>query len=121
MTLQQIAKRTARIDTSVWGDSEQQHNACRRDDGTWITTRARLRPVSGAGSLRARPPLSRNDTGNGLRADIRDDFPNRSWRHHAAVGRHPAGAAVKNRLEQRAIGAAVAPPAVDETRSHPSE
>src|ERR1041384_4157348 len=89
--------------------------------GIWITTRARLRLVSAPGSLSARPPLRRNDTGNRLRADIRYALPNRSGRHDAAIRGHPARAAVENRLKQRAVRAAVAPAPVHQARPHPAE
>src|SRR5207245_6294306 len=76
-----------------------------------------------AGSARylwASPSLSRNDTWNRLRPDVIDHFPNRSGRHDPAVRGHAAGPAVKDRLEQRAVGATVAPAAVDATGPHPS-
>src|SRR6266850_235487 len=81
--------------------------------GTWITLS--LRSV-----LPARPSLSRNDTWNGLGTDVRDDLPNRTGRHHPAVGRHPFRTTIEDRLKQRAIGAAVAPAAVHQARPHPS-
>jgi hypothetical protein len=71
--------------------------------------------------LTARPPLRRNDTGDGLGADVGNDLPNRAGRHDPAVRRHAAGATVKNRLIQRAIGAAVAPASIDETGTDPAE
>src|SRR6266511_2776228 len=121
--MQQMATRTTRIGTSVGGDSEHQHNACRRFDGNLdhspplaLGVPLSRRPRS---CLRARPHLRRNDTGNWLRADIRDDLPDRSGRHHAAICGHPARPAVEDRLIQRAVGAAIAPAAIDQARAHP--
>src|SRR6185295_20272574 len=71
--------------------------------------------------LPVRPPLRRNDTGDRLGPDVGNHLPNRSRRHDAAVGGHPAWPSIKNRLIQRAIGAAVTPAAVDETRTDPAE
>src|SRR2546422_3785884 len=84
--------------------------------GTWITV-----PLgSGASCLCARPSLSRNDTWNWLRADIDNHLPYRAGRHDPAVRGHPARPAVKDRLKQRTVAAAVAPAAVHETGPHPS-
>lgn len=89
--------------------------------GIQVTSLGRLLARWPRRCLIARPPLRRNDTGDGLGADVGNDLPNRAWRHDAAVRRHATGATVKNRLIQRAIGAAVAPASVDETGAHPAE
>src|SRR6266702_2202698 len=122
-TKEQKRLRCTRIGTSVGGDSEHQHNACRWYDGSldhsppWAlgapSSRRRRSRVS------TRPNLRGNDTGNWLRADVGEDLPYRAERHDTAVGGHPARPAVKDRQEQRAVRGNVAPTAIDETRSHP--
>src|SRR5437879_8523020 len=120
----QIRMRCTRIGTSINGDSEHQHNVCRRCRGNLDhSPPLALGGLCAAGSARclwASPSLSRNDTWNRLRPDVIDHFPNRSGRHDPAVRGHAAGPAVKDRLEQRAVGATVTPAAVDETGPHPS-
>src|SRR5438874_7143593 len=69
-----------------------------------------------------RNPLFRGDVSrNRLSTDVGDHLPDRPGRHDAAIGWHAAGTAVEDRLKQRAIRPAVAPPAVDETRPHPTK
>src|SRR5438105_1682419 len=69
-----------------------------------------------------RNPPFRGDIGrHGLSPDVGDHLPDRPGRHDAAIGWHAAGTAVEDRLKQRAIRSAVAPPAVDEARPDPAK
>src|SRR5439155_5750397 len=77
-TKEQKGLRCTRIGTSVGGDSEHQHNACRWYDGSldhsppWALGASSSRRRGSC--LSARPHLRRNDTGNWLRADVGDDL-----------------------------------------------
>src|SRR2546425_360238 len=83
-----------------------------RGNGSW----------NGPKRLWARSPRDRRGIGGrGERLQVRHQPPDRLRRQHAPEGRHAARAAVIDRLEDGAVGSAVAPAAIGETGPLPPD